>query len=188
MAITALRLLTFIGQIRRTQAVNRCFSRHFRSRLAPAIEHTSDLETPRQDAKSQRERELPTSQDRSGRPDQRCPGRPLRRTPRARPLGTVLEGPLTGEEVRPALPVVSPDPTSRPTNWVVFRATSWLKSPSTKRATLSRKSVVQSLAPAIDGKVLEALENWRFRPATRNGVAIASKQDVYYHFPRLGKG
>ena len=35
---------------------------------------------------------------------------------------------------------------------------------------------------------VEALDNWRFRPATRNGVAIASKQDVYYHFPRLGKG
>ena len=41
---------------------------------------------------------------------------------------------------------------------------------------------------SIDGKVLEALENWRFRPATRNGVAIPSKQDVFYHFPRLGKG
>jgi hypothetical protein len=36
--------------------------------------------------------------------------------------------------------------------------------------------------------VLEALENWRFRPATRNGIAIPSKQDVFYHFPRLGKG
>jgi hypothetical protein len=26
------------------------------------------------------------------------------------------------------------------------------------------------------------LENWRFRPATRDGVAIPSKQDVYFHF------
>jgi hypothetical protein len=51
-----------------------------------------------------------------------------------------------------------------------------------------QKIVIQSLAPSIDGKVLEALDNWRFRPATRNGIAIPSKQDVFYHFPRLGKG
>jgi len=42
--------------------------------------------------------------------------------------------------------------------------------------------VVQSLGPAIDGKVLAALENWHFHPATRDGVPIASKQDVVYHF------
>jgi hypothetical protein len=42
--------------------------------------------------------------------------------------------------------------------------------------------VVQSLGPAIDAKVLAALENWRFRPATRDGVPIPSKQDVVYHF------
>jgi outer membrane biosynthesis protein TonB len=36
----------------------------------------------------------------------------------------------------------------------------------------------------VDAKVLTAVRNWRFRPATKNGIAIASKQDVYYHFPR----
>jgi hypothetical protein len=41
---------------------------------------------------------------------------------------------------------------------------------------------VQSLGPAIDAKVMAALENWRFRPATRDGVPIPSKQDVVYHF------
>jgi TonB family protein len=56
------------------------------------------------------------------------------------------------------------------------------------KGNIVQKIVIQSLAPAIDGKVLEALENWRFRPATRNGLAIPSKQDVFYHFPRLGKG
>jgi len=44
--------------------------------------------------------------------------------------------------------------------------------------------VVRSLGTVIDQKVLAALRNWRFRPATRDGAAIASKQDVYYHFPR----
>jgi hypothetical protein len=46
--------------------------------------------------------------------------------------------------------------------------------------------VLQSLGAAIDNKVLAALENWHFRPATRNGVAIPSKQDVYYHFKPQG--
>jgi hypothetical protein len=41
---------------------------------------------------------------------------------------------------------------------------------------------VQSLGPAIDEKVLAALENWHFHPATRDGVPTPSKQDVVYHF------
>ena len=40
-----------------------------------------------------------------------------------------------------------------------------------EKGNIVQKVVIQSLGPAIDGKVLEALENWRFRPATRNGVA-----------------
>jgi hypothetical protein len=44
--------------------------------------------------------------------------------------------------------------------------------------------VLQSLGPTVDQKVLAALENWRFTPASKNGVPISSKQDVYYHFPR----
>jgi hypothetical protein len=36
--------------------------------------------------------------------------------------------------------------------------------------------------PAIDEKVLAALESWHFHPATRDGIPIPSKQDVHYHF------
>jgi TonB family protein len=43
------------------------------------------------------------------------------------------------------------------------------------------KAVVQSLGPAIDSQVLAAVERWHFRPATRDGVPIPSKQDVVYH-------
>jgi outer membrane biosynthesis protein TonB len=38
----------------------------------------------------------------------------------------------------------------------------------------------------LDQKVLAALENWRFQPATHNGVAIASKQDAIFHFHARG--
>jgi TonB family protein len=49
-----------------------------------------------------------------------------------------------------------------------------------------RKTVLQSMGAALDGKVLAALENWRFHPATRNGIAIASRQDAIFHFRRRG--
>jgi len=104
------------------------------------------------------------------------------------PLGTVLDGPLTGEEVRPALPVVSPDPSVAATELNGLQGDVVVEVTIDEKGNIIQKVVIQSLAPMIDGRVLEALENWRFRPATRNGVAIPSKQDVYYHFPRLGQG
>ncbi len=117
-----------------------------------------------------------------------APGQAAKASPAGSPLGTVLEGPLSGEEVRPALPVVSPDPHVAPDELGSLQGDVIVEVTIDEKGNIVQKVVVQSLAPAIDGKVLEALENWRFRPATRNGVAIASKQDVYYHFPRLGKG
>jgi TonB family protein len=116
------------------------------------------------------------------------PGQIAQVKPAGSPLGTVLEGPLSGEEVRPALPVVSPDPHVASDELGGIQGDVIVEVTIDEKGNIIQKVVVQSLTPAIDGKVLEALESWRFRPATRNGVAIASKQDVYYHFPRLGKG
>lgn len=117
-----------------------------------------------------------------------APGQAAQARPAGSPLGTVLEGPLSGEEVRPALPVVSPDPHVASDDLGGLQGDVVVEVTIDENGNVIQKVVVQSLAPAIDGKVLEALDNWRFRPATRNGVPIASKQDVYYHFPRLGKG
>lgn len=133
------------------------------------------------------ERELP--RPRVGLDDQTsAPGQAAQARPAGSPLGTVLEGPLSGEEVRPALPVVSPDPHVGADELGGLQGDVIVEVTIDEKGNVVQKVVVQSLGPAIDSKVLEALENWRFRPATRNGVAIASKQDVYYHFPRLGKG
>ena len=115
-------------------------------------------------------------------------GQPAQARAAGSPLGTVLDGPLSGEEIRPALPVVSPDPAIAAAELKGLQGDVVVEVTIDENGSIIQKVVIQSLAPAIDGKVLEALDNWRFRPATRNGVAIPSKQDVYYHFPRLGKG
>ena len=117
-----------------------------------------------------------------------APGEAAQARPAGSPLGTVLDEPLTGEEVRPALPVVSPDPHLASDELGGLQGDVIVEVTIDENGNIVQKVVVQSLTPAIDGKVLDALENWRFRPATRNGVPIASKQDVYYHFPSLGKG
>jgi protein TonB len=55
-----------------------------------------------------------------------------------------------------------------------------------ERGEIVGKSVLESAGAALDHKVLAALENWHFHPATRNGVAIASKQDAIFHFKARG--
>ena len=117
-----------------------------------------------------------------------APGSTALAKPAGSPLGTVLEGPLTGDEIRPALPVVAPDPIVASNELNGLQGDVVIEVTIDEKGNIVQKVVIQSLAPAVDSKVLEALDNWRFRPATRNGLAIPSKQDVFYHFPRLGKG
>jgi len=55
-----------------------------------------------------------------------------------------------------------------------------------ERGEIVRKAVLLSLGPDIDSKCLAALENWRFQPATQNGIPIASKQDAIFPFKARG--
>ncbi len=116
------------------------------------------------------------------------PGQPAQRTAAGSPLGTVLDGPLSGDEVRPALPVLSRDPVVEAGELHGLQGDVIVEVTIDAQGSIVQKVVLQSLTPAVDAKVLEALDSWHFRPATRNGVAIPSKQDVYYHFPRITKG
>jgi TonB family protein len=97
--------------------------------------------------------------------------------------GSLSYGNSIGPEIRPALPIVSPDP-------VFGSDAGGIQGDVIVEVTIDQegatvqKVVLQSLGPAVDGRVLAALEKWQFTPASKNGVPISSKQDVYYHFPR----
>jgi TonB family protein len=97
--------------------------------------------------------------------------------------GSLSYGTFAGPEIRPALPVVSPDPVFG-SNAAGIEGDVIVEITIDETGTIVQKVVVQSLGPSIDERVLAALEKWHFTPASKNGVPIPSKQDVYYHLPR----
>lgn len=99
------------------------------------------------------------------------------------PYGSLSYGTLTGAEIRPALPVVSPDPVFG-SDAAGVEGDDVVEITIDEQGNIVQKVVLHSLGPAIDNRVLAALEKWHFAPASKNGVPIPSKQDVYYHFPR----
>jgi TonB family protein len=97
--------------------------------------------------------------------------------------GSLSYGTLTGPEIRPALPIVSPDPVFG-SDLAGIAGDVIVEVTIDETGAIVQKIVLQSLGPVVDEKVLAALEKWQFTPASKNGVPIPSKQDVYYHFPR----
>lgn len=99
------------------------------------------------------------------------------------PYGSLSDGASGGEEVRPALPAVTSEPRVNAEDLLgIAEGNVVIEITIDESGAISSKAIVKSMGPAIDGKVLAALESWRFHPATRDGVPIPSKQDVVYHF------
>jgi len=105
-------------------------------------------------------------------------------TPAGTPYGSLSYGQSDGSEVRPAIRVSGSEPRVSsydldgvPEGNIIVEVT------IDERGNIVSKLVLRSYSPAVDHKVLAALEDWHFLPAMRDGVAIPSKQDVYYHFP-----
>jgi TonB family protein len=93
-------------------------------------------------------------------------------------------GPIYGTAALPALPVKYPDPQVRPSDLppgvsgdVVIEVT------IDQAGNIVNKKILQSIGYGIDEKVLAVLENWHFKPAMYNGLPVASRQDVHFHFP-----
>jgi TonB family protein len=106
--------------------------------------------------------------------------------PAGLPYGSLPGGPVYGDEIRPALPVATADPAIYPWQRPGSEGKVVIEITIDERGEIVRKTVLQSLGPMIDQKCLAALESWHFRPATRNGVPIPSKQDAIFPFKARG--
>jgi TonB family protein len=102
------------------------------------------------------------------------------------PYGRLNRGSLSGDEIRPALPVTTSDPAAYPWELPDSEGNVVVEIVIDERGDIVAKTVLQSLGPKLDERVLLALQNWRFQPATRNGSPIASKQDAIFHFRARG--
>lgn len=98
-------------------------------------------------------------------------------------FGSQVGGPITGSEVRPALRVSGSEPSVGLDELRGAEGNVIVEITIDEHGMIVSKNVIQSLNATIDNKVLAALEDWHFLPATEDGVAIPSKEDVYYHFP-----
>jgi len=106
--------------------------------------------------------------------------------PAGLPYGSLPGGPVFGDEIRPALPIVTVDPVVYPWELPDSEGNVVVEITIDESGEIVRKTVLHSMGPKLDGKFLAALENWHFHPATLNGIAIASKQDAIFHFRSRG--
>ncbi|MGD0416148.1 MAG: energy transducer TonB [Terriglobales bacterium] len=100
------------------------------------------------------------------------------------PLGTMIDGPITGHEVHVAYPVVYPDPpverSALPRDLVgdvVIEVT------IDSQGNVVETRIVQAIGHGVDEKIEATLRRWHYQPATLDGAPVASRHDVHFHFP-----
>lgn len=118
------------------------------------------------------------------KPPQAAPPPPVQSARLGAPSGTSLYGSTQGTAAMPAIPLAFPDPTIYPGELrngiqgdVVVEVT------IDEQGNVTGTRLLESLDENIDRKVLAAVREWRFRPATVDGMAVSSRQDVHFHFP-----
>lgn len=98
--------------------------------------------------------------------------------------GSAYDGLANGDEVKPALPVAFQDlkiPRSELPSGI--QGDVIVEITIDAQGAVVEERLLQGLGHGVDDRVIAVLRDWRFHPATRNGVAIPSKHDVHFHFP-----
>ncbi len=99
-------------------------------------------------------------------------------------LGTVIDGPIEGHEVHVAFPVIFPDPpVARSALPRDLKGDVIVEVTIDAQGNVVETKLVQAIGHGIDEKIVAALRQWHYQPATLDGVPVASKHDVYFHFP-----
>jgi len=99
-------------------------------------------------------------------------------------LGSLTSGFASEHDVRIALPVFSPDPPvvrAKLPDWV--RGDVVVEVTIDERGTVTQTRILQRVGYGLEDTIAETLRNWRWVPAKVDGVAVASRQDVHFHFP-----
>jgi TonB family protein len=97
--------------------------------------------------------------------------------------GSFMVGAPSGQQAMPALPIVFPDPDIHPSQLNGLAGDVIIEVTIDEKGNVTNTRVLQSLDGEIDEKVIATLKNWRFKPASVDGIAISSRQDVHFHFP-----
>ena len=96
--------------------------------------------------------------------------------------GSMYADNTDGPVIRPAIPQVFPDPPrvdipSGVEGDVVVELT------IDETGNVTDARLLKGVGHGIDEQVIATLRTWRFRPATKDGSPIPSKQDYKHHFP-----
>lgn len=97
--------------------------------------------------------------------------------------GSFFQGAASGTQAMPALPLVFPDPDIYPSQLKGLQGDVIVEVTIDENGNVTDTRVLQSLQQDVDDKVIATLRNWRFKPASVDGIAISSRQDVHFHFP-----
>jgi protein TonB len=52
------------------------------------------------------------------------------------------------------------------------------------KGRVAKTTMEHGLGPSVDQTVLATVQQWTFQPATRNGIPIASEQELLFHYER----
>ncbi len=99
--------------------------------------------------------------------------------------GARLPGaPLTGHEIIPALPQVFPDPAvSRAELPPGVQGDVIVEVTIDEQGNVVETRLIRGIGYGIEDRVLATLRQWHFRPASKDGVTIASQHIVTFHYP-----
>jgi len=99
-------------------------------------------------------------------------------------FGTSLDGPSEGEEIKPGFAISFTDP--RVSRWELpsgVQGDVIVELTIDSEGNVVEEKLLQGLGHGVDEKIMATVRDWRFYPATRNGVAIPFKYDAHFHFP-----
>lgn len=99
-------------------------------------------------------------------------------------LGSLTSGWALDHDVHVAVPVDAPDPPIARS-----KLPDWMRGEVIVEVTIDEKgnvvatNVLHTMGFGIDEIIVATVRNWRYRPARVDGMPVASREDVHFHFP-----